>query len=892
MTNMANLDFLKDLNEEKQEIVKTDGNVLVTANPGTGKTLLLAYKYSYLISKGIKPEEILCLTFTNKAKKELEARIIKEIKKIGLEIDFAKLNVHTFHSYALDYVDEDEVVSSNMLRYSIYQYLKEHQILNYQDDYLIDNIVPKMENLLRYLKNFGITYDKINLEKVKPFIEGDDKYEKHDLEVFAEYFVEIFKHYETMKAKKGIDYTDMLLKFKDIKNPPHFEYVLIDELQDVNTIEADMALSSGKYFVAVGDKKQAIFGFQGGSILNFKKFGDAKKFVLSENFRSAQEVLDYSRDIFLTKSKDQSHREDLINLKNADKVHSSKPLIYSISKDEMNMAVCELVKQYSHDGKKVAVIARTNGQISKLSKAMKDRGIEHSSTFFAASAEAKDKMILFLRGLLTNDLLIVKNSMFTPFFPCSVQESFDIANESTKTLEDIYRLSPEFKKLRDSVKNLDDLVTVFNERVMPVSIAYGREYLLAAINVQEALQEGLKFLDNVNLKNLIDYLESSDLLTDGSEVEKQVILTTVHKAKGREYDSVIYIPSKTRNNSNFQDAIVEAILKSHGINADEELDEESLRIDFVAFTRAKSKLCVLVEKPEEYMNDSSETAELQIESMESFNFTERSKRAYNLFLNKEYEKAKELLEINKSWLVNYVKNHFANIDHVSFSGLEEKAFDYLMKRILRIKDVTPATNLGTDIHEIAKRICLNEKMGEIREEYLPYVENVKKLIETIRQDYPENEAFEEKIQVDLKELISTDENINFSGIIDAVFKNKDEYLIVDWKTSRTIGDASKYRQQLESYKRAFALKKKISPSKVSVAIGFIGLRKAINDGSVESEYDNKQPGKTAFDTFTKRVNKVLSWKKNPDLFFEDLIEENVNDDIWRSVVEQYREEKK
>jgi len=889
---MANLAFLDDLNKEKQEIIKTDGNVLVTANPGTGKTLLLSYKYSYLISKGINPEEILCLTFTNKAKKELEARIVKEIKKIGLEVDFSKLNVHTFHSYALDYVDEDEVVSSNMLRYSIYQYLKEHEILNYSDEYLIENIVPKMENLLRYLKNFGITYDKIDLEKVKPFIEGDDKYEKHDLENFAGYFVDIFKHYEEMKAKKGIDYTDMLLKFKDIKDPPKFEYVLIDELQDVNTIEADMALASGKYFVAVGDKKQAIFGFQGGSILNFKKFGDAKKFVLSENFRSAQEVLDYSRDLFLAKSKDISHREDLINLKNAEKVHSSKPLIYSIAKDEINMAVCELVRQYSKNGKKVAVIARTNGQISKLSKAMKDRGIDHSSTFFSASADAKDKMILFLRGILTNDIITVKNSMFTPFFPCSVQESFDIANENTKTLEDIYKLSPEFKKLRESIKNLEDLVSVFNERVMPVSIAYGREYLLAALNIQEALREGLKFIDNVNLKNLIDYLESSDLLTDGSEVEKQVILTTVHKAKGREYDSVIYIPSKTRNNSNFQDAIIEAILKSHGINADEELDEESIRIDFVAFTRAKSKLCVLVEKPEDYLNDSSEAAELQFESIESFDFTERSKRAYNLFLNKEYEKAKELLEINKAWIVNYVKNHFASIDHISFSGLEEKAFDYLMKRILKFKDVTPATNLGTDVHEIAKRLCLGEKTGEIREEYLPYVDNLKKLIETIRKEYPENEAFEEKIQIDLKDLISTNENINFTGVIDAVFKNKDEYLIVDWKTSRTTSDASKYRQQLESYKRAFAMKKKISPNKIGVAIGFIGLRKAINDGVVDLEFDNKQPGKTAFDTFSKRVNRILAWKKNPDLFFDDLIAENVNDDIWRAVVEQYTEEKK
>ena len=146
---MATKDFLSDLNSEKQKIIKTDGNVLVVANPGTGKTLLLAYKFVYLLKQGFKPEEILCLTFTNKAKRELESRIIDLIKNQKLEIDFSKLNVHTFHSYALDFMEETEIVSSNLLRFSIYRYIEENQILNYSDEYLIETIVPKMENLLR-----------------------------------------------------------------------------------------------------------------------------------------------------------------------------------------------------------------------------------------------------------------------------------------------------------------------------------------------------------------------------------------------------------------------------------------------------------------------------------------------------------------------------------------------------------------------------------------------------------------------------------------------------------------------------------------------------------------------------------------------------------------------
>src|SRR3989338_5179402 len=156
-----NFEFLKELNEEKKSIVESEGNVLVIANPGTGKTKLLTYKFVYLLNQGFKPEDILCLTFTNKAKKELEDRIIELIKKEEINLDLSRLNIHTFHSYALDFMEDDDIISTNLLRFCIYKFLKDNQILNYGDEYLIEVIVPKMENLLRYLKNFGITVDKI-----------------------------------------------------------------------------------------------------------------------------------------------------------------------------------------------------------------------------------------------------------------------------------------------------------------------------------------------------------------------------------------------------------------------------------------------------------------------------------------------------------------------------------------------------------------------------------------------------------------------------------------------------------------------------------------------------------------------------------------------------------
>src|SRR3990167_3577010 len=94
------------------------------------------------------------------------------------------------------------------------------------------------------------------------------------------------------------------------------------------------------------------------------------------------------------------------------------------------------------------------------------------------------------------------------------------------------------------VRNLKNLEIVFKEKIIPISINYGREFLLASLNVQEALRESLKFAGNLDLKNIIDYLKSSDLLVDGSDIEKQIIITSVHKSKGKEYDAVIYVPTK------------------------------------------------------------------------------------------------------------------------------------------------------------------------------------------------------------------------------------------------------------------------------------------------------------------------------------------------------------
>lgn len=138
-------------------------------------------------------------------------------------------------------------------------------------------------------------------------------------------FVKVFSLYEDVKKDTGVDYADLLINFLAQKDVPHYELVLVDELQDVNRMEAEIALRSGKRFFAVGDKKQAIFGFQGGSILNFSLFEDSFHFILSENWRSTDEILAYAREYFVSQTKDETHERELKELKSAGALRGRNP---------------------------------------------------------------------------------------------------------------------------------------------------------------------------------------------------------------------------------------------------------------------------------------------------------------------------------------------------------------------------------------------------------------------------------------------------------------------------------------------------------------------------------------------------------------------------------------
>jgi len=885
------------LSKEKLDILKLSGSVLITANPGTGKTTLLAAKYVQLVQNGTPPEKILCLTYTNKARKEMEERISSTLAESKFNIDPSKLHIHTFHSWAMENIDVEANITTNLLRYSIFRYLKDNETLHYGDDYLLSEIVPAIANKISYLKSFGITPEQIDISKTKKNLADSEKYTKAQLESFLNSFVGIFSYYESVKRGKGIDYPDMLLHFRAKERIPQMDFVLVDELQDINAIEGEIALRSGKTFFAVGDPKQAIFGFQGGSISNLSKFKvkPENRKTLSENRRSSNEILKYAKSIYDLRSTDKDRIEELENLRNPEAKPAELPIIIEIDREQAGKAVLDILNK--HPKERFAVIARTNSQIQEISKVLKENGLEHSTTASAASYEAKNNAILFLKGLISSDSQIVRNSMFTPFFPLPLQGAFQLADEEAD-LKTILAKCPVYALLRKQAASIEGINQVFIEQILPIAVTFGKDYTLACLSIQKAFVEALATLDRITYADAFAYLESAALEGEEYDEESRITLITAHKAKGMEFDKVIYIPSKTKDSTNFIDNIVEAILVSNGLDAKEEIEEEPLRIDFVAFTRAKNQLFILTDKQEDYLTPAAKSQELIISGTDKQVFAEKAKKAYSLFLAGDDKGAHELLKNSDPWLLRMVRAHFNSLDRFSYSTVTAEPFDYLQNRILGIGEPSEAMETGKYVHSLAQEFAQGNS-PKPKKGFEGYATNLKEMLGEIRNDYPDFVSAEIRFCRPIQEFLPDAPKMSFSGVIDAIFKGGDKYLIVDWKTDKDVTRASSHRRQLEVYKRAYATENGISIDKINVAIGFVGISGRINTGTLDMKYDDAQPQKKVFETFQKNLATVVGWKQNPDSFLEQIAQMKEKDFfgtpemkyLFRSIVEEYKKER-
>ena len=899
-------------------------NILIKANPGTGKTTSLADRVIELIKNGVSEKEILCLTFTNKAVDEMFEKISQKLKENNLEVSRINgITISTFHSFCNSYFSEQgkeyELVSNNFIRFSIFKSFENNNAFNYERDYIIQELVPKVENAIRYIKSFGITPDEINVKMTKEelinksFLENMSSITVEEILAFLDYFVTAFKDYEREKGETNIDYNDLLKRFLLEYDPlkKHYKYVLVDELQDLNDVEAEIARLLGDYLFLVGDRKQSIFGFQGGSLKNFiefQKLSNLEQLTKGLNYRSYSEILEYSKQYFLSKTKDKSYEDELSNFKsNKGPGGSVKQLIGNSTDDIAVKLAMDLVSQ----GKSAAIITRTNDQIIGISRILDSKNVKYATTASASvSTRAKNSIIDYLKGIFNADEKDILKALFTPFSGVSLKTAFEIEEKYRKKeigMNEVKRLAkPFFDRKAAAELNVFNINKLFNETILPIAVALDNDYYISAAATLENINQYMDSNELPSLSDMLVYLYTAEDSYESNDKQENLVLTTVHKAKGLEFDNVIYVPKKQSNKTSFIDLVTNSIIKqTKEIDVKEELAEESIRVDFVAFTRAKEKLFVVTPPAlaeDYYVEGFIEKSIAEMED-EPAPFKKKYAEAYSLFVNKEYDAAKALLEESDKWLVNRINSYFSQLKGISFSLLDAMSdpLNFIKTKVLGVSEVTESTKFGLKAHKIAedyfKHTLKEEELNETQKKIL---QNIISITEEIKRKYNAEEIEAEKtIEMPL-EVVFPDIKINLkvSAKLDAVFLNKikNRFLIIDFKTDKSEEQGSKHRRQLALYRRLFAIEKKINEKDIDTAIAYINLTGKINTGKFEYELDTQKVKDMQIDTVKKHILQLLEYKENPEKLIEKATEkyyysDSLNDEIFKKLKEEYERHK-
>ena len=588
------------LNDKQLEAVNhTEGPCLVLAGAGSGKTRVLTERIIKLIDDGVSPYNILAITFTNKAAKEMRVRVQNKIGDVANSIF-----IGTFHSFglrilrenydAIGYSSNITILDTDDTKSLIKRILKENSFD--PADYDIKHIISKISSA----KNDGIS----PLEFSKLFLN------EHDKVIGLVYE----KYLKLLKENNSVDFDDLLLKpveifkkRKDIleKYQERFRYILVDEYQDTNSIQYELCKMLAKKYnniFVVGDANQSIYSWRNAdyrNILNFEKdYKNAHVVLLEENYRSTNTILKAANSVI--KNNNEGTKLNLwTSIGDGEKVE------YIRVEDEIKESsfvinkIKELVSEgYSYSD--FAVLYRTNAQSRTVEEAFVRNNIPYNiigSYYFYNRKEIKD-LIAYLNLIYnTNDSVSLERVINTPKRGIGTKTIDNIrekANINDISLFDAIDSGKEleFKKLileliEDSkTMNLSDLI----EDVL-VKTGLRREYELdksiesdtKVENLNEFKSLAVNFEDN-GIYDLSTFLENIMLVSDKgqyAEDDNNVNIMTLHSAKGLEFNIVFIL------------GMEEGIFPhSRSFESAKELEEER-RLCYVGITRAKKKLYLL-----------------------------------------------------------------------------------------------------------------------------------------------------------------------------------------------------------------------------------------------------------------------------------------------------------
>ncbi|MEJ7554961.1 MAG: ATP-dependent helicase [Aquificaceae bacterium] len=567
---------MEALNPSQERAVKHFGKpLLIIAGAGSGKTKTLAHKVEFLIrEKGIAPERLLAITFTNKAGKEIRDRV----KRVaGVDLPWAG----TFHSMALRLLRSKGKQVGISTNFSILSEGDRNQIIKK----LSQSINTKPETLKNYLSE---RFENLR----EPY---DEK-----LEYALQEYLKALKSMNLLDFSTLMLYTrELLLKNQSIRE--NFDFVLVDEFQDTNTVQYEiLKLLARENVCVVGDPNQCIYEWRYArpdNILRFKEDFNPDVIKLEYNYRSRPYIIHIANAVL---SASNAEWKSLIPTLRPVKEGGQKPTVRRFEREEEEAVwiatkVKELLQSYKPH--QIAILVRVGYITEPFERALAGMRIPYKivgAIRFFERAEIKDVLSFF--RVLTN-----------PYDAVSFSRALEVATSGIgeKTLEHILQAGkgnclagsqailkslPQAKavelygflqKLSKLYKRLEDYPQAIEDFLREIDFwDYLRESYKDAEEREENVKELLRYLRQKHSEGyrLVDVLEEVNFLTEREEEEGAVKISTIHASKGLEFD-VVFLPR-----------LEEGILPHEKAKESQEEMEEELRLFYVAITRAKELL--------------------------------------------------------------------------------------------------------------------------------------------------------------------------------------------------------------------------------------------------------------------------------------------------------------
>ena len=619
--------YLEELNDiQRQAVTTMDGPIMVIAGPGSGKTRVLTFKIAHLLNSGVPPYQILALTFTNKAAREMKNRIEKLVGQ-----DAHKIWAGTFHS-----------IFARILRVEAHRigYPNDFSIYDTDDSKSLIGDIIKSLNLDKKAYNNSAIRSRISMAKTKlitpKMYAANEELLAYDRMNRRPYLYKIYEKYQQRCLVAGaMDFDDLLLQMFRLlyQNPDdvrtkyqrQFKYLLVDEFQDTNFLQYEILKlltvyqDSPNNICIVGDDAQSIYSFRGATIENIlqfeQDFPETKVFKLEQNYRSTNFIVQAANDV-ITYNKKQINKTIWTERDGGNKIKIIKAISDTEEGRRIIDSIIEQKNRFHLHNDEIAILYRTNAQSRVFEEHLRRANLPYKiygGLSFYSRKEIKDLIAYFRMATNSKDDEALKRVINYPkrgIGQGTVSKIIEIADDNEVSMWECLSKMKFNARAGKSIEEFVKLIKSFQMKAMQ-SNAYETAIFIAKkcgiiqLLTDEGTMEAQSRIENINAlldgvqefteddvveageegdtdRSLSKFLQTISLMTDQDDSEKEntraITLMSTHAAKGLEYKSVFVV------------GLEENLFPSYmSLSSPDQIDEER-RLFYVAITRAEEYL--------------------------------------------------------------------------------------------------------------------------------------------------------------------------------------------------------------------------------------------------------------------------------------------------------------